>query len=72
MSNTDEYLPKSREYFRKFIDSNIKDLFMDMKECRTGPGSGYPKFHRDNEVIDCMRNIYHHLAETFEDLSIAP
>lgn len=70
MANSEEYLPNSREYFRKYIDSNLSNLSMDMKECRTGPGSGYSKFHRDTEVIDCMRSIYHHLEETFGDLSI--
>jgi pimeloyl-ACP methyl ester carboxylesterase len=43
---------------------------MDMKEYRTGANSGYSSFHRDNEVIDCMRCIYHNLEEQFDDLSI--
>jgi len=45
-------------------------LFETMREARVGPGTGYPSFYRDSEVIQHLRDVVHNLNETFGDVSI--
>jgi|GEM_PF-2533788 len=68
--DTEEYLPKSRTIFRKFVKSHYVKYIEDMKMARVGPGSGYWYFYRDNEVIQHMRDIFHNIEETFGNVTI--
>jgi nucleoside phosphorylase len=70
MEDTVDILPKSREYFRKFLNDHKNDFFQDMREYRVGPGTGYSYFYRSDELIQHLRNIYHNLDETFGNLTI--
>ena len=70
MNDTNDYLPKSREYFRKFLAEKKADIFDIMREYNVGPGTGYDYFYRSDELVQCIRNIYHNLEETFGNLSI--
>lgn len=70
MNDTPELLPKSREYFRKFLQENKQDYFDAMREYRVGPGSGYGYFYKSSEVVQLMRDMYHNLDETFGNLTI--
>lgn len=70
MADTPELLPKSREYFRKFIAENKEDFYNIMLECRVGHGTGYSYFYRSDDVIQCVRDIYHNIDETFGNLTI--
>jgi hypothetical protein len=70
MVDTPDLLPKSREYFRKFLLTHKQDIFESMREYKVGPGTGYSYFYRSDELIQCLRNIYHNLDETFGNLTI--
>jgi len=70
MTDTPEILAKSRKYFRDFLSEHMHDIFLSMKEYRVGPGSGYGYFYRSEEIVQCIRNIYHNLSETFGGLTI--
>lgn len=70
MQDTEKYLPESRAYFRNHLKENKEEYYYAMREYNVGPGSGYWYFHRSNEVVDTMREIYHHIDETFGNLTI--
>lgn len=70
MTDTKEYLPKSRNIFRKFKKAHFDDYFEYMRQSRVGPGSGYWHFYRDGEVIQHIRDIVHNLDETFGNVTI--
>jgi len=70
MNDTQELLVKSREYFRKFLLEKKQDFFEAMREYNVGHGTGYSYFYRSNEVVQCMRDMYHNLDETFGNLTI--
>ncbi|AWA29902.1 hypothetical protein HYN48_07315 [Flavobacterium magnum] len=65
-----EFFPTAVPYFRKFVESNMPDFLIHMREYRTYPQGGYGSFYRDNEVIQVLINIYHNIDETFGDLLI--
>jgi len=70
MNDTPELLPKSREYFKKFLQENKQDYFDAMREYKVGPGTGYGYFYKSSEVVQLMRDMYHNLDETFGNLTI--
>ncbi|MBX7047306.1 MAG: hypothetical protein K1X86_15860 [Ignavibacteria bacterium] len=70
MTDTKEYLPKSRALFRKFINAHLNDYFKEIGYAKVGPGTGYPFFYRDNEVIQHLRDITYNLEETFGYVTI--
>jgi nucleoside phosphorylase len=70
MQDTTELLPKSREYFRKFLLTHKEEIRDGVREYRVGPGTGYSYFYRSDELIQCLRNIFHNLDETFGNLTI--
>lgn len=70
MADTPELLPKSREYFRNYLKAKKQDIFDSMREYNVGYGRPYGEFYRSNEVVDCIRSIYHNLEETFGHLNI--
>jgi len=63
-----DFIPKSREYLKKFIDSNRNQFFLDMKEYT--PQNGYGPFLNSSKIVKCMREIAHIIDEQFTDLSI--
>ena len=70
MFENESYLPKSREYFWKYLNEKKDELYIAMLEYKVGPGSGYGTFYRGHEITQCMRDIYHNINETFNLLRI--
>lgn len=62
------FIPKSRQYLKKFVDSNYGDFFYDMGELQ--PRNGYGEFPYSSDIVQCMRNITHTISDVFSDLSI--
>ena len=63
-----EFLPKSREYLTKFVNSYHQTFFEDMNEYQ--PQKGYGNFPYSSPIVQCMREITHIIREVFGDLSI--
>jgi nucleoside phosphorylase len=57
-------------YFKAFRESKLPVYFEHMKEYKVWPEGGYPNFYKDNEVVQCLVNIYCNLDETYADLRI--
>jgi hypothetical protein len=62
------FIPKSREYLKKFVDSNYREFHSDMNEYR--PSQGYGDFPNSSKIVQCMREITHIVGDEFGDLSI--
>nr|WP_294862491.1 hypothetical protein [uncultured Fluviicola sp.] len=62
------FIPESRKYLKRFIDSHYKTFFADMNEYQ--PHKGYGIFPNSSEIVQCMREITHISGEVFGDLSI--
>ncbi len=63
-----DFIPKSREYLKKFVDSNYGGFKSDMNEYR--PSNGYGEFPNSSYIIQCMREITLTIGDVFRDLSI--
>lgn len=62
------FIPKSREYLKKFVHSKYRDFLLDMNEYR--PSNGYGEFPNSSHIVQCMREITHIIGDDFSDLSI--
>jgi len=69
-NDIEKYLPKSREYYRKFISSYYHGYCDIMRDSKVGYNTGYPNFHRDTEVVQHIRDIVCNFEDVFKNVNI--
>lgn len=57
-------------YFGSFRDSRLEEYQGAMGEYRVGKNTGYGPFPGSSEVVQTLRDIFHNLEETFDDLRV--
>ena len=62
------FIPKSKDYLERFVNSHYRLFHEDMREYRSN--MGYGDYPYSTEIIQCMREITHTIREVFGDLSI--
>lgn len=62
------FIPKARDYLRKFINAHKDSFFEDMKEYK--PRKGYGTFPYSSYIVQCMADIALAFREELSDLSI--